>query len=373
METLAEKCVECGKCIAICPFLAKTGKTPASIARQGAQVTEAFSCSLCGACEAVCPLGLSPKNMFAGRRNAAVENGEIDIDEYRYLFPDRPNNVMNMYRRYYDIHYDDIENTGGAGTWFFPGCTLLTYSPELTREVYRRLQTDCNCQGIWTECCGKPLVQMGLQQRAEAMQIRLKEFVQKHNITSIITACPGCYYQIKNVFQSYGVSVQTVYEVLKFEPLKRTDKIKCTIHDACPDRFELKFANQVRQALMQSGFSIIEMEHSKEQAICCGSGGQISHFNPELTEKLVQQRLNEAQLSGADILVGYCLSCVLKFDVFCSSVPVTHALHLLLDQNKEFSGAKVRVAKMLGGSEGEKIWEQIMADDSQEREIKRRE
>ncbi len=363
MDTLAENCIECGKCIEICQFLKKNGKSPAAIAKQGVEVSEAFSCSLCGACEAVCPIGLSPKEMFASRRNDAVANGELDIDEYRYLFPDRKNNVMNVYRSYYGIDYHDIENVGSGGTWFFPGCTLLTYSPELTREVYRRLQTDCNCQGIWTECCSKPLIQMGLLQRAEAMQAELKEFVQKHNITTLITACPGCYYQLKKVFESCEVAVQTVYEVLKIEPLKRTDKIKCTIHDACPDRFELKFASQVRQALEKSGFSIIEMKHSKKQAICCGSGGMISHFNPELTEELVEQRMNEVKQSGADILVGYCLSCVLKFDVFSSPISVTHALHLLLDQKKEFSGAKARVAKMLTGADGEKVWEQIMAEE----------
>ncbi|SDE71019.1 (Fe-S)-binding protein [Sporomusa acidovorans] len=370
METLAEKCSECGKCIAICPFLAKTGKTPAVIAKQGAEVMEAFSCSLCGACEAVCPLGLSPKNMFAGRRNAAVENGEIDIDEYRYLFPDRPNNVMNMYRRFYGVHYDGIENVGSAGTWFFPGCTLLTYSPNLTREVYRRLQTDCNCQGMWTECCGKPLVQLGIQHRADAIEKRLKEFVEAHQISRIITACPGCYYELKNVFASLAVRIQTVYEVLNFAVHKKSQNIKCTIHDACPDRFELKFAGQVRRALEQNGFSIIEMQHSKGEAICCGSGGQISHFNPDLTEELVQTRLKEARQADADILVGYCLSCVLKFDNADSPVTVTHALQLLLDQPKDFNGAKTRVAAMLNGADGEKIWDKIMAEESCPKETK---
>ncbi|MBP2638154.1 MAG: lutA 5 [Firmicutes bacterium] len=366
----AEKCSECGSCTAFCQFLAGLDKTPAMLAKQGIEVDEAFSCSLCGACEAVCPLGLSPKDLFAKRRQEAIRNKEFDIDQYRYLFPDRPNNVMNMYRNYYGIHYDDIENTGNPGTWFFPGCTLLTYSPQLTREVFQRLQADCNCQGIWTACCGKPLAQMGLLQRFETMQAELANFVKKHNISRIITACPGCYYQLKSSFQSSGVAVQTVYEVLRFEPGKRTDKIKCTIHDACPDRFELNFASQVRQALQQSGFSIVEMEHNKKQTICCGSGGQISHFNPELTETLVEQRVQEAQAAGADILAGYCLSCVLKFEVFSSTIPVTHVLHLLLDFPKDFSGAKARVANMFAGANGEKLWEQIMAEDSCEKEIK---
>jgi Fe-S oxidoreductase len=361
MNTLFKQCVECGQCIALCQFLAETGETPAGIAGRGASVNEAFSCSLCGACAAVCPQGLSPQQLFACRREEAVRQGEFDSNEHRYLFPDRPNNVMNMYRSCYGVDYRDIENAGSGGTWFFPGCTLLTYSPGLTRAVFRRLQTDCDCRGIWTACCGKPLRQLGLRSRAEAMQAQLKEFLQKHNITRVITACPGCYYEMKPVFQACDVSVRTVYETLKFTPAARKNKIRCTVHDACPDRFALSFGRQVRQALAQGGFSLLEMQHNGARAICCGSGGQLSHFRPDLTEKLVQARLLEARQSGADILIGYCLSCVLKLEGK-SAMPVTHALNVLLEVSEDFKGAKARAGQMFAGAAGERLWAKMMAE-----------
>jgi Fe-S oxidoreductase len=332
------------------------------MAKRGIEVKEAFSCSLCGACETACPQSLSPREMFARRRSEAVNNGEIDIDEYRYLFPDRKNNVMNVYRKYSGIDYGDLKYSGNGGICFFPGCTLITYSPELTREIYRRLQESCDCRGIWTECCGKPLDQMGLQQRLTHMHERLKEFLQEHNISRLVVACPGCFYELKKIFQSCDVIIQTVYEVLDFESAVRTDNRRCAIHDACPDRFEGKFGSQVRQALKKCGFSMVEMKHNQEQAICCGSGGQISHFRPDLTEKLVNLRLDEARQSGADILVGYCLSCVLKFDSKSADIPVTHVLNLLLGQSEDFKGAKERAAQMFAGTDGAKIWEEIMAD-----------
>ncbi|QDR81673.1 (Fe-S)-binding protein [Sporomusa termitida] len=361
MDMLAKDCVECGKCTALCQFLAQTGESPARIAGRGASVTEAFSCSLCGACEAVCPLGLSPRQLFACRREEAVRQGEFDSNEYRYLFPDRPNNVMNMYRRCYGVDYGDIENAGSGGTWFFPGCTLLTYSPGLTRAVFYRLQADVDCRGFWTACCGKPLRQLGLRPRAEALQGQLQEFLQQHNITRVITACPGCYYELEPVFQACNVSVRTVYEMLKLAPTDRNSKIKCTVHDACPDRFARRFGRQVRQALAQAGFSLREMQHSGAQAICCGSGGQLSHFRPDLTEQLVQARLAEARQSGADILIGYCLSCVLKLEGK-AAMPVTHALNVLLAISEDFKGAKARAGQMLAGAAGERLWAEMMAE-----------
>lgn len=362
MNEITKDCLECGRCSNTCFLLSEIGQSPATILNRGIEVREAFSCSLCGACETACPRGLSPKEMFAGRRDEAVKNSEFNINDYRYMFPDREKNIMSAYRKHHGIDYRDIEHNDIGGTWFFPGCTLMTYAPGLTRETFLRLKDSCGCEAMWSGCCGKPLEQMGLQHRFVNMREQLKSFLCKYNITSLITACPGCYYELRNVFKDCDVSIQTVYEVLDFKLSAQAAKQRCAVHDSCPDRFTGSFGSQVRQALEKRGLAIVEMEHNKENTICCGSGGQISHFRPELAEKLVRQRFNEVERSGADILVAYCLSCALKFDVFHSPVPVAHALNLLLGKDVEFNGAKERVGQMFSGSNGEKIWEEIMAD-----------
>lgn len=359
---IAQNCVECGQCASSCIFLNQTGQSPLTIARREIAVSEAFSCALCGACEAVCPQGLSPKEMFGARRKAAITNEEIDINEYRYMFPDRKNNVMTAYRKHFDIDYSDIDQFDEADTCFFPGCTLMTYSPQLTRKVFEHLQTSCHCQGMWTACCGKSLDQMGLQNRLQQMHSNLKAFVQERNIKRIISACPGCHYELQEVFQASDVVIQTVYEVLDLGERVSTDRRLCTVHDSCPDRFAGIFSAQIRQALDQCGFSITEMIHNKAHTLCCGSGGQISHFRPDLVEKLVEMRQKEARLTDADIFVGYCLSCVLKYDGKMNGIPVTHALNLLLGVEEDFEGAKARATSMFSGSYGEAIWKEIMDD-----------
>lgn len=361
MEIMA-KCVECGLCTDSCGFLTETGQSPSTMAKRGITVSEAFSCSLCGVCEAVCPQGCSPKKMFAERRNEAVKNGEFNIDEYRYMFPDRKNNVMNVYRKYSGIDYSSIDSFSEAETCFFPGCTLMTYSPGLTRVIFQHLKNSSGCRGMWTECCGKPLDQMGLQQRLNSAHDRLIKFVQEHKIKRIIVACPGCYYDLLKIFQSCNVVIQTVYEVMNFLKQVPSDGNYYAVHDSCPDRFIGKFGREVRQALEQCGFSTVEMIHNNINTICCGSGGQISHFRPDLTEQLVRLRHDEARQAGADILVGYCLSCVLKYDKKTSEIPVTHALNLLLGLKEDFKGAKERANKMFSGPDGEKRWEEMMAD-----------
>lgn len=355
-------CVECGLCAKDCSFLRESGESPAAMAKRGITASEAYSCSLCGLCAAVCQQGVNPMEMFAERRREAVANNEIEIDDYRYMFPDRKNNVMSVYRQESGIDYSESDSFSTADTCFFPGCTLMTYSPALTRETFKRLKSSGECQEMWTECCGKPLNQLGLQKRLENMQNDLKQFIKDHNIKRLITACPGCYYELREIFNAEELIIQTVYEVLTVDKQDHSGGGRYTIHDSCPDRSEGAFARHVRHALEQQNCALSEMKHNRENTICCGSGGQQSHFRPDLVDEVIKTRQNEVQQTGAETLVGCCMSCILKYDGKMPGVSVVHALSLLLDVEVDYKGAKERAGKILSGERGEQLWEKIMAE-----------
>jgi len=361
-QEIAQQCVECGQCADVCTLLKEIGESPLKIVERGAKAIEAFSCALCGACESACPLQLSPKKMFEQKRAEAVSQKEFAVDELKYLYPDRKNCVTNVYRRYNKIDYSDINVKSVAKVCFFPGCSMITYSPELTRGVYQELVKSAQCEGVWLECCAVPLEMLGLIDRAKAMHKTMRTFVVEHQIETIIVACANCYYALREIFSDLGVKVKTVYEVLDFTPSAQLNKKIYTIHDTCPDRAEGIFATQIREAFRKKGLAMVEMEHTKKTAICCGSGGQISHTRPDLAKALIDQRMMEARKTKADELVGCCLSCVLKLETNDSGFPVTHALNLLLDIKEDFKGAKARSKAMLEGPDGEEIWDEIMTD-----------
>lgn len=355
-------CSGCGICADSCRLLADAGCSPREMAQQGIALDDALSCSFCGTCRSACPDDLWPGELFAAKRREAVVSGEFDVEQFRYLFPDRPHNVMAMYRRQHGIDYADLAPTADSGICFFPGCTLMTYSPGLTRAVFERLQEQTSCQAIWTDCCGKLLEQLGLQDRLQQAQEELITYARAHSITRIITACPGCYYDMTKLFQATGISVESVYETLDFSSAGSKRSGSCAVHDSCPDRFSGKFGTQVREALHQRGFTSIEMPHAGATTICCGSGGQLSHFRPDLVEELTALRQTEFLQTGATHLVAYCLSCVLKYDSMLSGLSVTHALNLLLDLESDYAGAKQRSLAMFEGPEGEQRWSAVMAD-----------
>lgn len=360
IRELIEKCVGCGECSDNCILLQEIDADPAAIASRGAAVDEAFACSLCRMCEAVCPLDLSPARMFEQKRTEAVANAEIDINEYRYLFPDRPVNVMSLFRKVYGVDYADLNPNVTGPTAFFPGCTMMTYSPGLTRKVYTSLSKSYPNLQFLMDCCGKPLYQLGLLQRGEKNREELKGKIKQLGIKRLIVACPNCYYELTEALVDEEVELITVYEGLKEAFIAGENYARCTVHDSCPDRFKGIFGQQVRQALKGTGCQIVDMEHSQQTTPCCGSGGQVSHFRPDFAEELVERRLKEAEATGADTLVAYCHSCVLNFAKIPSGIKVRHALNLLLGFEQDYAGVKSQAREMFAGPDGEENWQKIM-------------
>jgi Fe-S oxidoreductase len=107
------------------------------------------------------------------------------------------------------------------------------------------------------------------------------------------------------------------------------------------------------------------MEHNHDLTICCGSGGQVSHSRPDLAEKLVRCRLDEAEESGALVLTGYCLGCVLNFARIPNEkkMKIQHVLDLLFGLEADYSEVKANAKKMFAGPEGEGILKRIMAEE----------
>lgn len=353
-----DKCLECGRC-GQCQLLKELGVSPKQLAGFGIGATEAFSCALCGVCEAACPARLSPRSLFAEGRRQAVASGEMNLDAYEYLLPDRAHNLMQVYREHYKIDYSDAEPTERAEVCFFPGCTLMTYAPELTRAVFAELQASCHCDALAVECCGKPLSLMGLPQRSAKAADRLLSKLNSWKSKELIVACPGCYYELKNALSGSDIKLTTVYEALGCGGVFPEDERTFTVHDSCPDRFEGRFAQQVRERLSNQGLTLSEMAHNRQKSLCCGSGGMISKFRPDLTEQMVIHRISEARQAGADVMVGYCLSCVAKFADAKGAPLARHALSLILGRDDDFAGVRNRVVQMLEGPQGARLWDRM--------------
>lgn len=361
-DQISRDCTGCRQCVEACPFLQETGAVPGEIARRRPSAWEAYSCTLCGLCEAVCPVALSPKNLFWAARQEAVRRGEIDINAYRYLFPDRKYTVMSYYREHHGIRYDHLAGPGASPHALFPGCVLLTYAPALVEELYHHLQANLGTLTLLTDCCGLPLAQLGLEERARRFHQALEEKLKHSRVKNLYLACPNCYYLLRERLAHRGINLFTVYEALDMAKLPRGGGQVIALHDSCPDRHEGLFARQVRSVLQAAGYVLQELPHRGPHSICCGSGGQVTHFRPDLAEKLLARHRREFAPSPASTVAAYCLGCVLNFAKNPGGKRIQHALNLLLGIEQDFTGIKAEAAALFAGPAGEAAWQKIMAD-----------
>jgi L-lactate dehydrogenase complex protein LldE len=83
-----------------------------------------------------------------------------------------------------------------------------------------------------------------------------------------------------------------------------------TYHDSCAGLRELGIKQQPRQLLRERcGIEITEMEQTE---VCCGFGGTFCAKMPEISGKMVGDKLNNAVATGAGILAGGDLGCLLN-------------------------------------------------------------
>jgi L-lactate dehydrogenase complex protein LldE len=83
-----------------------------------------------------------------------------------------------------------------------------------------------------------------------------------------------------------------------------------TYHDACAGLRELHIKAQPRQLLRDlCGIEVHELEQSD---VCCGFGGTFCAKMPEISGKMVGDKLDYAMATGAKILTGGDLGCLLN-------------------------------------------------------------
>ncbi|MEE4658855.1 MAG: (Fe-S)-binding protein [Halieaceae bacterium] len=120
-------------------------------------------------------------------------------------------------------------------------------------------------------------------------------------------------------------------EVLDFQPDNGAlTETSVTYHDSCAGLRELGIKDQPRTLLARAGVDVTEMQSTD---ICCGFGGTFCAKMPGLSEKMVADKLKNATDTGAAMLLGGDLGCLLNIAGRASreaaSLEVRHVVEVL--------------------------------------------
>lgn len=85
---------------------------------------------------------------------------------------------------------------------------------------------------------------------------------------------------------------------------------KVTYHDPCYLGRETGEYDAPRILLEAMGYEVIEMEHAREMALCCGAGSGLKSIDDTVAMRIGSMRMGEAKRTGASLLVTACPFCV---------------------------------------------------------------
>ena len=292
-----------------------------------------FSCTECRACAENCfkyldttaiftvmkedlaRLGLIPENFKQGLE------GEGGLDESH-----------NVYKAPHKERLAWLSDKGRidqpAETAFFVGCTSAYVRQNMavdTAGTLERLGVDYTVLGDeW--CCGHPYMAAGeLDKARESLEHTISQY-EKMGVKRVVFNCPGCLKTFKHD------APEILDRQLPFEPLHILEEIAClakqgelkfkpispkitvTYHDSCTLGRWLGVYKAPRTLLKQiPGVAIKEMPRNRGNAYCCGAGGLIRYDYGDVADCTGTERFQEAESTGADVLMTSCPACLMQF------------------------------------------------------------
>lgn len=421
LRSTADDCTDCGRCTERCNVLQEAGaQTVGDIARVFESVGAGFDlsrqedrecyfealreiavvqedsifavrrCCLCSYCTEVCPDGIKARTVFAALREAFSLSDITGIGGFESTQVDTEWHIFSVYRAVYGNAYDDLPQLADvaeneADTLFFPGCPLVSYAPELTREIFSWIKAQGYNPVISTSCCGSPLKTAGLGERYRAHKKVLAQAIKESGIGRVVSVCPGCQEELRSaegmptsvefiplpqLLSEKGVSVSAEDIEEAFEVVKGHKGLPAppvvTVFDSCADRSGV-FGDPLRALFDEE--DLVEMEHSRGKAKCCGAGGATVLVDPTIGTRRAEGSLSEAA-EVANVLVTNCPTCSYTFafqrhmkqeDIVCGNEDLFHCnyLELVFENRFDWSDIFDKLQSMWTGEYGAWVAQQL--------------
>jgi Fe-S oxidoreductase len=332
----ATACFQCGVCTAICPWGIVKGETVSirSFIRQ-AQLglitgnDNLWLCTSCSQCEAYCPRGVKITQVLRGLRSLAWEQRDTPSGLPSLLWSvywnnnpwTQPPSQRTLWAKDIDLPAFDAEQ---HEILFYVGCTP-SYdgrASKVAQSLVRLFQAAGVSFGVLGEdepCCGESVLSVGHLPYFEEVSAHTTEIFSEHGVKKIVTVSPHCYDVFKNHYPAMGDDfvplhyTQYLAELINSERLRfeRSVEQTVTFHDPCylsRHNNESAAPRQILSAL--PGINVQEMEHSDRDTLCCGGGGGRMWLETEPGERFSDIRVQEAQATGAHIMITACPFCI---------------------------------------------------------------
>jgi len=196
--------------------------------------------------------------------------------------------------------------------------------------------------------CGAYLYQGGYLDVVKKIAEKCRDEFQGRGVKTIVPLLDAVHWMLTDVHPNemrikHDVNVINFHQWLlnkidsKEIPLTRQLNMRVTVHDNCYSKAGGgQYWDPPREILKRTGCEIVEMEHIREQALCCGFGAGASWGRPihilfDIMD-VAGKKIKEAEATGADALISYCGGCLYLLwtarELFGSKLDIYHIVEI---------------------------------------------
>jgi len=346
---MAYACARCGYCVPTCEQYSGRGWESHSPRGKYAYLREVMAgrekwnrqaldtflvCTTCEVCNTRCQLQLPIEHNWMEMR------GKLIHEEKRGTFPPFEMMAASL-RGENDIWAGKAENRDAwvpadvaekipekADILYFAGCTASFVETDIAEASIRLLQDagySVGYMGKDEACCGIPMKVAGKWDLFEEIFEHNVAEARKRGAKTIVTSCPACGLVWKELYANLAAArgEEFEFEIKHYSELiapalaDGTLELKenpfegktVTFHDSCHmGRAQGNYEPPRDMLKAIPGIDIVEMEHNREDGLCCGSVLTLVGEMP-VAPVLGGHRLQEAVDAGADTVVALCPCC----------------------------------------------------------------
>lgn len=211
----------------------------------------------------------------------------------------------------------------GKNNLYYPGCVTKAIGKS---ENYKQILRRIGVSFITTndkECCGLPVLNAGYDKETRKLVLSNLQKFKKNGVSKIITSCPSCFNMFSKEYSRIAPEwnidsehiVITILNKLKSNPrlIKKLSGEKIIYHDPCYLGRYSGVYEEPREILRLLGYEVVELINNKENALCCGAGGNLKKINKNLSIKISKKIFEQAKKTGVIKIVTTCPQCFSQF------------------------------------------------------------
>lgn len=325
-----ETCNRCGVCLNKCQFLQlpieKAKKEISKLIKTGNSMKIMMNCASCTYCNVICPTQSNPSDLINKMRVKKI--GEFGLPSLAMRTEENPHNVISLSLELNsEVKKVDMVkylNPPKSEKMFYLGCAVPAFYPDIAKT---KLLEEYPIMGGLKYCCKGMVYKVFGESEARIIGKDLLKNFKKLGIKELITFCPDCEVMFKHdypsIVEDWDIGCQNIIEYFleKYHngelKIKNKVNLRVAFQDSCQWRdLDREVYNAPREFLEIIGCTVVEMKHSKEKSLCCGS--PVEGTNKPLARKIGEQKIAEAEEVQADALAFLCPGCIYTLGKYAS-------------------------------------------------------